>query len=91
MFTYSITYLTHLFYLTSELINVQPGKYVTKTLKNITQPRDISGHRTGNYNLIVALVMYSHRVHSFEVLHLTDLKGFFQMMEAMLVVPLTQK
>jgi hypothetical protein len=25
------------------------------------------------------------------VLHLTDLKGFFQMMEAMLVVPLTQK
>ncbi|XP_031568280.1 uncharacterized protein LOC116302983 isoform X2 [Actinia tenebrosa] len=75
----------------AELTNVQPGRYVAKTLKSITQAREVSGHRTGDLNLIIALVMSSHRVYSFELLNLADLKDFIQMMEALLVVSLVQK
>ena len=75
----------------SELRNVLPGKYVAVTMKCNFQQRVVSGYQTGNYKMIVAMVMASHRVRNFELLGYAEFKEFFLMIEAILGVTFDQK
>ena len=74
-----------------DLRNVLPGKQVEKTLKQFARLTEGSSHETGNINLVVSLVMDSHRVHNFQLQSVADMKDLFRTLESVLTVALLHK
>ena len=62
---------------------VLPGKHVAASVKRNFQQKKVHGHQTGNYALIVAMVMSQHHIRNFEFLDSADFRDAFTLFEAL--------
>lgn len=81
---YHYSYLELFF---SELRMVQPGRLVSNALKYAWRKRRVQGYESGNLGHIASVVT-SHRVYNLEFCVYSDLKAFYDMVEAVFAVKL---
>ena len=67
---------------------ILPGKHVAASVKRNFQQKKVHGHQTGNYALIVAMVMSQHHVQNVEFLDSADFRDLFTLFQALFGVPL---
>ena len=84
---YRILLITHEIQRFSELRMVQPGRFVSSALKYTWRKRRVGGYESGNLGYI-ASVATSRRVYNLEFCDYSDLKAFYDMVEAVFAVKL---
>ena len=81
---------TILFFLTTDLLMVQPGKLVANARKYAGRKRRVGAHHSGNLRQI-ASVITRKRVYNLEFTDYSDLKSFYNMIEAVFTVQLLSR
>ena len=66
---------------------VQPGRFVSSALKNAGRKRRVGAYQSGNLGQIASIIT-SRRVYNLEFTDYSDLKVFYNMIEAVFGVTL---